>query len=183
LKLKKFTEIMRIKGVGVYAHWSLLLLGALILLGAIERPAETLAAWICFFAVILIHECGHMLMAQRKGYEVLAIELYPVHGRVRFQEPWSRYDDALIAWGGVLAQAVVAVPLVTWVAIFGFPRSVVANVAVGILGFYSLAVIVFNLIPAHPLDGAKAWHLIPELIKKAGPRKPEPKRRVGWRGW
>jgi hypothetical protein len=36
-------------------------------------------------------------------------ELYPIHGCVRFRQPWSRYDDALIAWGGVAAQAVVAV--------------------------------------------------------------------------
>jgi hypothetical protein len=36
---------MQIKGVRVYAHWSVLLIGTLILFGAIERPAETLAAW------------------------------------------------------------------------------------------------------------------------------------------
>lgn len=64
---------------------------------AIERPAETLAAWTAYFSVILIHECGHMIAAHRKGYEVLAIELYPIHGFVRFQEPWSRYDHAVIA--------------------------------------------------------------------------------------
>jgi Zn-dependent protease len=180
LKLKKLTEIMQIRGVRVYAHWSLLLIGTLILLGPFERPAETLAAWIAFFSVILIHECGHMLMAQWKGYDVLAIELYPIHGFVRFQEPWSRYDDALIAWGGVLAQAAVALPLVTWVAIFGFTRSDPANVAIGILGYYSLVVALFNLIPVAPLDGAKAWRLIPELIKGIRTRRAKPKRAVGW---
>src|SRR5437667_7596153 len=115
MKLKKLTEIMEIRGVRVYAHRSVLLIGTLILFGAIERPVETLAAWTAYFGVILIHECGHMLAAQRKGYHVLAIELYPIHGRACFQQPWSRYDAAVIAWGGVVAQAVVAVPLVTWV--------------------------------------------------------------------
>jgi len=107
---------------------------------------------------------------------------YPIHGFVRFREPWSRYDDAVIAWGGVAAQAAFAVPLVTWVAIFGFTRSDAVNVAIGILGYYSLFVAVFNLIPAPPLDGVKAWYLIPELIKRARNRRAKPKRVVGWRG-
>ncbi len=183
MKLKKLTEIMQIRGVRVYAHWSVLLIGTLILFGALERPAETLAAWTAYFSVILIHECGHMIAAHWKGYAVTAIELYPIHGCACFQQPWSRYDDALIAWGGVAAQAVVAVPLVTFVAIFGFTRSDAVNVAIGILGYYSLVVAAFNLIPLRPLDGAKAWYLIPELIKRARTRQTKPKRAVGWRGW
>jgi len=183
LKLRKLTEIMQVRGVRVYAHWSVLLVGTLILFGALERPAETFAAWTAYFSVILIHECGHMIAAQRKGYEVLAIELYPIHGFARFQEPRSRYDHAVIAWGGVVAQAVVAVPLVTWVAIFGFTRFDAVNVAIGILGYYSLVLAAFNLIPAPPLDGAKAWYLIPELVKRARTRRTKPKRVVGWRGW
>lgn len=183
MRLKKLTEVMQIKGVRVYAHWSVLLIGALILLGAIERPAETLAAWTAYFGVLLIHECGHMLAAQWKGYEVSAIELYPIHGLVRYQQPWSRYDDAVIAWGGVAAQAAIGVPLVVCVAIFGFTRFDVVNVVVGILGYFSLLVAVLNLIPLRPLDGAKAWHLIPELIKRARIREEKPKRTVGWRGW
>jgi Zn-dependent protease len=174
---------MQIRGVRVYAHWSVLLIGTLVLFGAIERPGETLAAWTAYFSVILIHECGHMIAAHRRGYAVTAIELYPIHGCVYFQQPWSRYDDAVIAWGGVAAQAVIAVPLVTLVAIFGFTRSNAVNVAIGILGYYSLIVAGFNLVPVRPLDGAKAWYLIPELIKRARASRTKPKRVVGWRGW
>jgi hypothetical protein len=94
MKLKRLTEIMEINGVRVYAHWSVLVIGTLILLGAIERPVETIAAWSAYFGVILIHECGHMIAAQRKGCEVFSIELYPIHGFVRFRSPWSRYDEA-----------------------------------------------------------------------------------------
>ena len=58
MKLRRLTEIMEINGVQVYAHWSVLVIGMLILLGAIERPVETIAAWSAYFGVILIHECG-----------------------------------------------------------------------------------------------------------------------------
>ena len=137
----------------------------------------------CLLQLILIHECGHMIAAQWKGCEATAIELYPIHGCVCFRQPWSRYDSAVIAWGGVVAQAVVAVPLVTLVAIFGFTRSDAVNVAIGVLGYYSLIVAGFNLVPVPPLDGARAWYLIPELIKRARTRQTKPKRVVGWRGW
>lgn len=183
MKLRKLTEIMQVRGVRVYAHWSVLLIGTLVLFGALERPAETLAAWTAYFGVILIHECGHMVAAHRKGYAVLAIELYPIIGFTRFQEPWSRYDSAVIAWGGVVAQAVVAVPLVAWVGIFGFTRSDAVNVAIGILGYFSLIVAGFNLVPVPPLDGSRAWYLIPELIKRARTSRTKPKRVVSRRGW
>jgi len=182
MAIKKFTEIMEISRVPVYAHWSLFVIAALILIGAIERPAETITAWTAFFSVILIHECGHMVVAQRRGYEVLSIELYPIVGLVRYQEPWSRFDSSLIAWGGVAAQALIGVPIVVWVSIFGFTRSEAINVALGILGYYSLAVAVFNLIPIPPLDGTRAWYLIPELVKRIQ-KRPSARRKVGWRGW
>jgi Zn-dependent protease len=169
--MKKLTEIMQIKGVPVYAHWSVILIAALILLGALERPLETIVAWGAYFSVILIHECGHMIVAQRKGFKVWAIELYPIHGLVRFQEPWSRYDRAVIAWGGVAAQAAIAFPLIAYVAVFGFTTLAAVNVAIGILGYYSLIVMAINLIPLPPLDGAKAWTLIPELMKRARMRR------------
>ena len=166
---------MEIRGVPVYAHWSLLLVGALVVVGALEQPGELLTGWCAYFSVILLHECGHLVLAQRRGYRVVAIELYPILGRVRFAEPWSRYDEAVIAWGGVAAQAVVAAPLVGWVAVFGFSRFPLVNLAVGILGFYSLLVAAVNLIPLPPLDGARAWSLIPELFHRAR-RRGDPRR-------
>jgi len=83
----------------------------------------------------------------------------------------------------LLAQAVIAIPLVVFVSIFGFTMFEALNVAIGILGYYSLAVAIFNLIPVHPFDGAKAWHLVPELIKRTRSRGDKPKCVVGWRGW
>jgi hypothetical protein len=103
-------------------------------MGAFERPAETLTAWICYFSVLLIHECGHMVVAQRNGCHVYLIELYPIHRCVRYSEPWSHHDDAVIAWGGILAQASVCLPLVLFDAIFEPTRPTVLKVIIAILG-------------------------------------------------
>ena len=45
MAIKRLTEVMEINRVPVYFHWSLFVIGALILIGAMERPAETVAAW------------------------------------------------------------------------------------------------------------------------------------------
>lgn len=174
---------MRIQGVSVYAHWTLVVLAIVILFGAIERPAVTFAACGSFFGLLLIHEYGHMIIACRRKCEVTRIELYPILGFVRYSEPWSRYDDALIAWGGVAAQAVIATPLITWVSIFGFTRFDALNVTIGILGYFNVVIAVFNLIPVALLDGATAWFLFPEVIKRMGHRGEKPRRAIGWRGW
>jgi hypothetical protein len=63
-----------------------------------------------------------MIVAQRKDCRVSAIELYPIYGCVHYTQPWSRHDDAVIAWGGVLAQGIVGIPLVTFIAVFWFYR-------------------------------------------------------------
>ena len=130
------------------------------LLSALEDPALAVVVLASYYGVILIHECGHMIAAQSKGCAVSSIELYPVWGIPCFEEPYSRFDDCVIAWGGVAAQALIGVPLVVRVEVFGYTHSQAVNAVLAILGFFSLSTAVFNLLPLRPLDGATAWGLI-----------------------
>src|SRR5713226_8854937 len=145
-KLNKLIEIMQIRGVKVFVHWSVLLIGAIILLGAVEDAQLAFTVLSAYYGVILLHECGHMVAAQRKGCAVSSIELYPIWGITRFGQPYSRYDNCIIAWGGV-AQALVAVPLVIWVEVFGYTRFQAVNAILAIFGFFSLSMAVLNLLP------------------------------------
>jgi len=81
---------MEIRGVKVYAHWSVLLIGAIVLMGAVSDPSTAIPGLLCYYSVILLHECGHMIVAQRKGYPVWSIEIYPIWGIARFSE--TRFD-------------------------------------------------------------------------------------------
>jgi len=134
-----------------------------------------------YYGVILLHECGHMVAAQRKGCAVWSIELYPLWGITRFSEPHSRFDHCVIAWGGVVAQVIVAVPIVVVTETFGYTRFEPLNTVLGCLGIFSLSVAVFNLIPAPPLDGSVAWGLLPALFRRPPARSA--KREPGWRSW
>lgn len=181
IRIEKLTRVLRLRGVDVYVHWTIFLIAGLMIWAGIRRPWVILAGGGSWLALILLHECGHMIAAQRKKCLVTGIYLYPIHGRCCYEAPWSRFDNCAIAWGGVIAQAVVAIPLVLWVTFVGYSRFDPVNAVFAILGGYSLCVAVFNLIPAGRLDGVMAWAIIPEFIKRKKQRKKKAAASGGWR--
>jgi Zn-dependent protease len=179
-ELKRLYEVMEINGVKVFVHWSVLLIGAVVCIGAISEPATAIPGLICYYGVILLHECGHMFFAHRKHCTVWSIELYPIWGITRFNPPYSHYDYCVIAWGGVIAQLLVAVPIMILSELIGTTRFQAVNTVLAMFGFFSLFVAAFNLIPAPPLDGSIAWGLVPALFKRfLGARNT--KRESDWR--
>lgn len=174
-------EVMQIRRVRVFVHWSVFLLAAIILFEAREAPRVAFAVVCSYFGVLLLHECGHLVAAQQKGCQVWSVELYPFWGITRYDEPYSQRDHCVIAWAGVVAQMIVAIPLVAWVERFGFTHHQTVNMVLSIFGFYSFFVAGFNLLPVVPLDGAVAWRLLPTLFRSHA-RRPA-KREPGWRSW
>jgi len=166
IRVDKLTEILRVRGVPVYIHWSVWLITLLILFNAIRHPLESVLALIAYFGVFVIHESGHAIAAQRLHCDVDSIRIYPIFGITQFQVPWSRLDHCIIAWGGVIAQAIVAVPIIIGVNLFGYSKFESINAALAILGPLSAAIAVFNLLPFRPLDGSIAWAIIPEAFKR-----------------
>jgi Zn-dependent protease len=74
---------------------------------------------------------------------------------------------------------VIAVPCAIWIATVGYSRFEPLNAALALLGFFSLGMAAFNLIPVAPLDGAMAWKIFPTLLQRS--RSKKAKRAAGWR--
>lgn len=166
IRIGRYTEVIRIKGAPVSLHWSVLVVAGVVLAGAVKFPIMNLVGLTSWLGVILLHETGHLLAAHKKHCEVFGIDLYPILGVARYQQPWSAMDDCLIAWAGVVAQAVIAVPIVMVVSLLGYTRFEPVNAALAIWGFFSLGVAILNLLPFAPLDGAIAWRIVPLMIRK-----------------
>jgi len=179
LQIDRLTHVGRIDRVDVYIHWSVFAIAIVMLMGVMRQPATTVVGIACWLGVLLLHECGHMVAAKRRGSAVHAIELYPIYAVTRFDAPWSRFDHAIIAWGGVLAQALFAVPAVLWIKFLGYTPFNAVNEVLVLFGFFSIAVAVFNLLPFPPLDGAIAWQIVPAAIERA--RRSKQQRESGWR--
>jgi Zn-dependent protease len=170
IKMDRLTRVAQLRGTDVYVHWTVFLIAALMLSAVIRRPMVTLVGIVGWLCVMLIHECGHAFAAHRFGSEVDSIDLYPIFGRTYFQAPSSRFAECMIVWGGVFAQAVVAIPVIAFLIGHGYTSLEPVNALLALLGPYSLMVIIFNLLPSRGLDGARAWKL-PLFAAKRPPRR------------
>ena len=158
-------QIMKWRGVPVVLSWTMLLA----LPWFYYRQGTWLGmatAFFGFFLLMLIHELGHAAMAKWRNVDVHEIRLYVMHGLCRHDEPDRESDDIWIAWGGVAAQAVVL--LLAWgvgnlLELYDFIWFLHASPALHVLTVTNAFLIVMNLVPVPPLDGAKAWLVVPRI--------------------
>ncbi len=109
------------------------------------------------FASILLHELAHALMARRFGLHIRGITLFIFGGVAEMaDEPPSPRAEFLVAIAGPLASVGIAggcFGLAVVGAAAGWPLAVEGVVAY--LARLNLALVIFNLVPAFPLDGGR----------------------------
>jgi Zn-dependent protease/CBS domain-containing protein len=121
------------------------------------HTAIAVVAAFFFFLSILLHEFGHALQARREGIEIDGITLWLFGGVARFKGAWKTAGaEFRVAIAGPLVSLVLGVLFVLIALIPGLPESVDAVAAW--LGYINLTLLVFNLIPAQPLDGGRVLH-------------------------
>ena len=157
-------------GARLYVHLSVIVVTVVVALAAIQNPAYAAVTLASFLGVTLLHELGHAAVAHHFGYDVLGLWLAAVHGRCEFQAPETSWEHSLIAWGGVAAQLVVALPLLAFDACWQKSLGLLGPVVL-ILGYYSCVTVIFNLLPLRGLDGQLAWRIIPLLRQRYEARR------------
>jgi Zn-dependent protease len=161
----------RIAGIPVGASWSALLIALLFAwsLGGDLLPAQVpglvpAAYWLAgaagaglFLASLLAHEIGHALVARRAGLRVRGITLWLLGGVAQLEdEPASPRDELRVAIVGPaisLALAGAFGVAAAALSVVGAPALLVVMAAWLALGNVALGV--FNLLPAAPLDGGR----------------------------
>ena len=157
------------RGIPIAVHWTVLLgLPWLYFFHSRSIPAIAVA-FAAFVFLLLAHELGHAAVAMWRHVPVGNIQLFFIHGYCTHDAPYDEEDDVLIAWGGVGAQLVVLVIAVcaqALVATFSPAAAAVLAPLFRVLVETNLWIMVFNLIPVPPLDGAKAWRALPLLRER-----------------
>ena len=149
-----FWTAFRWRGVPIRLHWSLLV-GSLFLSRLEWRPG----IWLGYFVVVVWHEMGHAMLVHRMGLRTHEIQVHGLGGVCVYDGTATPYQRAVIAWGGVLAQAVIlflAWPLDLALGPFGVPF---VYDLMGVFVVSNAIIIAINLVPIAPLDGADAWKL------------------------
>jgi len=156
----------RIFGAPVYVHWYVLVVAAILVVLALRNAILALTALASYLAIILVHETGHAAVARRLGYEVSAVRIGLVHGRCEYQHPDSLWDAALVSWGGVIAQLLVAALVFILASFLSDGAATYFGPVVIFLGYINIAVAFINLSPSAPFDGRLAWRMFPELVAR-----------------
>ena len=160
-----YLRLGRLGGAAVRVHWSLPV-GAVLFTGFRFAPG----AWLGFLFLVLVHELGHAIAVVRSGLRLVAIDVLGVGGLCRFEGYPTPRRRVLIAWSGVLAQAVVLVAAGIARIVLGVPGQPFVADLLGALVVVNAWMIVVNLIPVRPLDGAEAWGVI-HLLAAARARR------------
>lgn len=162
---KGYLTIGRFGGAPIRIHWSTPI-GMLFFTGFLRHPRFAPGLWLGFLLTVLVHELGHAIAVKLSRQRVVAVDAYALGGLCHWSGNPSPMARAMIAWGGVIAQAVLGVATLVALGVFGQPTSVfTADLARAFLET-NLWVALMNLVPVPPLDGAEAWKVVPILASR-----------------
>jgi Zn-dependent protease len=184
--------LFRVRGIRVAVDWSWFIILFLVIywlngfyedvLGPSASPNEpfllAVASAVGFFGSILLHEFGHAWAALRRGIGISTIRLWIFGGMAQMdRESDSPRTEFEVAVAGPVVTAAIAVGLAA-VGVWGLGSSTFSDALlfraeagtsgplalVAWLASVNLLVLVFNLLPAYPMDGGRivrsiAWKI------------------------
>ncbi|MGJ3262860.1 MAG: site-2 protease family protein [Salinarimonas sp.] len=129
--------------------------------GGLEAAVATTVFVLLLFACVLAHEFGHILAARRYGIRTPSVILSPIGGIASLERiPEDPRQELIVAVAGPAVNVVIAVVLflilgatldtTNFMEIENPGLSLVARLAA-----VNVILVVFNLIPAFPMDGGR----------------------------
>jgi Zn-dependent protease len=162
-------RIARIAGIDVRIHITFLLLPAYF--GFVQwreagpgAAAQAVLFILLLFVCVLLHEFGHALAGRRYGIRTPDITLLPIGGVARMLAiPDKPVQELVIAVAGpavnVLIAGVLAPVLYFTGGLFSGPATELRQLLHNLL-LVNLGLVIFNLIPAFPMDGGRILRAI-----------------------
>ncbi len=165
-------HITKVAGIPLKVHWTFGLFFIWIAYVGSKAGLETMGIFrLCLFALVLfvcvvLHELGHALTARRYGITTKDIIISPIGGIARLQRiPENPKQELLVAIAGPAVNLAIAIVLGTVLTLFtsqgvmpvGDPEKIfnISSNFLPALFLLNCVLIVFNLIPAFPMDGGR----------------------------
>ncbi|MCC6949423.1 MAG: site-2 protease family protein [Bradyrhizobiaceae bacterium] len=158
--------IGRVAGTAVRIHVTFLLLLVWIWV-AYYRQGGTQAAWegtafiVLLFLCVVLHEFGHVFAAKRYGVNTKDVTLWPFGGIASLERiPEKPSEELVVAIAGPAVNVVIAAVLIFVLGATVDPENLarIDDPAVSMMAKIAAAnifLVVFNLIPAFPMDGGR----------------------------
>src|SRR5690606_27040599 len=173
-------RIGTLASIGIYMHWTFLLLVAWVMLSYLLNGTSLAMAFggvaliLALFGCVVLHELGHALMARRFGVATQDITLLPIGGVARLARmPEEPKQELLIALAGPAVNVVIAAVLgvVLWVMgelTWNGPLTMVGQTFLENLLVVNVILVIFNLLPAFPMDGGRVLRALIAMRRPYG---------------
>lgn len=159
-----------VKGTQIRVHLTFVLFLAWIGASAYARGGrdaamESLIFIVLLFACVLLHEFGHVFAARRYGVQTPDVTLLPIGGVARLERiPEEPRQELVVALAGPAVNVVIAVLLALALGGMPSPQAVqLQDPGPGLLErllSVNVFLVVFNLIPAFPMDGGRVLRAV-----------------------
>jgi Zn-dependent protease/predicted transcriptional regulator len=164
-------HLARIAGIDVKVHATFFLLLAYFAFvfhreGGPAAAVEGVLFVLLVFLCVLLHEFGHALAARRYGIRTPDITLLPIGGLARLERiPENPVQELVIAIAGPAVNVAIAAGLWAFLGVTNaIPHpTMIEHVGVSLpvkLLAVNITLIVFNLIPAFPMDGGRVLRAV-----------------------
>jgi Zn-dependent protease/CBS domain-containing protein len=161
-------KLVTVAGIRVQIHFTFLIFMAWIVLRGVFQGQSAdvtignTAFMLGLFGCVVLHEFGHALTAQRYGIRTKDITLLPIGGVARLERmPDDPRQELWVAIAGPAVNVVIAALLYAWfyVSRGGVDLSgqniIVSGSLLEKLLLVNITLVVFNLLPAFPMDGGR----------------------------
>ncbi len=165
-------RIGSVAGIGIFMHWTFLLLIGWIVLMHVRQGADAAAAIagvvlvLAVFGCVVLHELGHALTAKRFGIRTRDITLLPIGGVARLERmPDDPRQELWVALAGPAVNVVIAGALFFSLELTAglAPLSQTVRVGGGFVSqlmWINVVLVAFNLLPAFPMDGGRVMRAL-----------------------
>ena len=112
---------------------------------------------IIFTSIIIIHELGHYTIAKLNKLNVEKTIIYPYGGIVKMNNPINTpiKKELSVAISGIIFQIIYFI-IITIMYKQGIIRDYIYN----LFTIYNKSILMFNILPIHPLDGSNILNLL-----------------------
>ena len=131
--------------------------------GNAQAALSAVVLLLLVFACVLLHELGHALTARRYGITTRDIILLPFGGVARLRKmPEKPQQEIVVALAGPAVNLVIAVVLFGILSMLGRPIELqsLSGDLPGMLLVINVWMLLFNLIPAFPMDGGRVLRAV-----------------------
>lgn len=158
-------RIARVAGIDVRVHVTFFLLLAFYAAsfyqaGGMAGAVGGIILMLLLFLCVLLHEFGHAFAARRYGIRTPDITLLPIGGLARLERmPDSPWQELMIALAGPAVNVGIAAGMALVLGSVPNPWTILRGGEGGgfleILFAMNVTLVVFNMIPAFPMDGGR----------------------------